>query len=85
MLSTWNKRLERHCYENQTFDLIITLCDHAARVCSVWPESGEIVHMPFDDPINARGTEEEIIDEYHRVRDLLRTHLGEYLKKKLES
>jgi arsenate reductase len=63
------------------YDLIITLCDYAAQTCPVWPKAGEMVYMPFDDPFNAKGTQEEILAEYRRVRDLIRNKVGQLLKK----
>jgi arsenate reductase len=54
----------------QSFDFVITVCDNAKEVCPVF--SGEVkhqVHLPFDDPADATGTEEEILAVYRRVRD----------------
>ena len=57
-------------YVNQSFDYVITVCDNAKEVCPVF--NGEVkqrLHMPFDDPADAIGTEEEIMLVYIRVRD----------------
>lgn len=71
-------------FADSVFDLVITLCDYAAGVCPVWPKEGEIVHMPFQDPIHAEGTDEEILAEYRRIRDLIRSQIGEFLKERLK-
>lgn len=66
--------------ENE-YDLIITLCNSAAQKCSVWPKASEVVHMPFDDPFDVKGTQEAILAEYRRVRDLIRNNIGKFLTK----
>ena len=50
-------------------DLVVTVCDHAAEVCPVFPGAKRTIHHSFDDPAKADGTEEEILAEFRRVRD----------------
>ncbi len=54
---------------NQTFDLVVTVCDDAAESCPVWPGQGERVHISFPDPAQAQGTPEEIMMVFRQVRD----------------
>jgi len=70
-------------FQNEYFDIVITLCDYAKSVCPDFPNADEVIHMPFDDPINAAGSEEDILNEYRRVRDLLRNQIGDFLSKQL--
>ncbi|MCB9450547.1 MAG: arsenate reductase ArsC [Anaerolineaceae bacterium] len=56
-------------YIGQDFDLVITVCDHAAEVCPVWPGQGRREHVSFPDPANATGTPEEVLAVYRQVRD----------------
>ncbi len=52
------------------FDYVITVCDHAKEVCPVF--TGKVsnrLHIGFDDPAEAKGTETEILSEFRRVRD----------------
>lgn len=69
---------------NERFDIVITLCDYAKSVCPDFQNADELVHMPFDDPIDAVGSEEDILNEYRRVRDLLRKQIGEFLNVQLK-
>lgn len=62
------------------FDLLVTVCDHAASHCPRPPSESVIMHMPFDDPPKlALGaeTDEEIMPHYRRVRDEIRSFVEE--------
>ncbi len=51
------------------FDLVVTVCDSAAEECPVWLGKGKRVHHSFPDPAKARGTDEEVMQVFRRVRD----------------
>jgi arsenate reductase len=70
--------------ENE-YDLIITLSDYAAKTCPVWPKADEVVHIPFDDPFSKAGSNEEILTEYRRIRDLIRKKVGKFLQGKKQN
>jgi arsenate reductase len=53
---------------------VITVCDDANETCPVF--SGKVthrMHLGFEDPSNARGTEEFIMSEFRRIRDEIKT------------
>jgi arsenate reductase (thioredoxin) len=57
-------------YLSLPFDFVITVCDNAKETCPLF--SGLVsrrLHIGFDDPADAVGTEEEILPVYRRVRD----------------
>ncbi len=57
------------------FDFVVTLCDHAAKHCPVFPGKAVTVHAPFDDPLSlamTARTEAEALAHYRRVRDEIR-------------
>ena len=57
-------------FVNESFDYVITVCDNAKEVCPVF--NGEVkqqLHLPFEDPYEATGIEEEVLAVYRRVRD----------------
>lgn len=52
------------------FNYVITVCDGAKEVCPVF--TGLVkhrLHIGFDDPADATGSEEEIVAVFRRVRD----------------
>ncbi len=48
---------------------VITVCGNADQVCPVYPGQVNRHHWGFDDPAHATGTEEEILQQFRRVRD----------------
>ncbi len=64
-------------------DLVITLCSQADTLCPSIPENVKKEHWPFDDPATARGTEEEILFVFRRVRDEIKEKVIGYLENHL--
>ena len=56
-------------YTNIDFDFIITVCDNAKERCPYFPSHAKQFHHNFSDPAKAVGTEEEIKNEFARVRN----------------
>ncbi|MDD4215521.1 MAG: arsenate reductase ArsC [Bacteroidales bacterium] len=67
---------------NDTFDYVITVCDIAKEICPVF--SGLVkhrLHFGFQDPADAKGSEEEIMHVYRKVRDEIREKFLEFFHK----
>lgn len=56
-------------YLSISFDLILTVCDHASERCPIFPGKAQRIHHNFTDPAKVIGTEEEIMAEFRRVRE----------------
>jgi len=54
-------------------DVVITLC--AEEVCPVVPSRARKLHWPLPDPAAADGSDEERLQRFREVRDLLRARL----------
>ena len=55
---------------NQEWDYVITVCDDAKETCPIF--NGKVkhtLHIGFEDPAKVKGTEEEIISEFRKIRD----------------
>jgi arsenate reductase len=63
-----------------SMDVIITVCGHAEDLCPVTPPEIRRLHWPIDDPTGATGTEDEIVQEFRRARDEIRTKTEEFIK-----
>lgn len=66
-------------FQGRSFDLVVTVCDHARETCPVFPLARETLHWPFDDPADAEGDEETRLVTFRRVRDEIRRRIAEYL------
>lgn len=72
-------------YLPQSFDYVITVCDNAKGSCPVFIGNVKYrLHIGFDDPADAVGTEEEIISVYRRVRDEIKKDFYELYLKRLK-
>lgn len=67
-------------YLDEAWDLVVTVCDSAKEACPVFPGRVETVHIPFDDPADAEGSEEEKMAVFRRVRDEIRDRLVEAIR-----
>jgi arsenate reductase (thioredoxin) len=59
----------------ESFDYVITVCDHAKETCPVF--TGKVqhrLHIGFDDPTEAIGTEDKLLTVFRRVRDEIKEH-----------
>ncbi len=59
-------------------DIVVTLCDSAKLApesfnrgaeCPVFPGAKKVMHWGIEDPFDAKGSEEEVLNVYRRVRD----------------
>ena len=60
-------------YLNDEWDYVITVCDHANETCPLF--KGKVkhrLHIGFEDPAAITGPEEYVLNEYRRIRDLIK-------------
>ena len=57
---------------NRPVDTVITVCGFADQACPMFPGQLNRYHWGFDDPAHATGTEEEIVEEFRRVRNQIK-------------
>jgi len=57
-------------YIPDSFDYVITVCDNAKESCPVF--TGDVkhrLHIGFEDPYEAGGSDDEVLNTYRRIRD----------------
>ena len=70
-------------YANIDFDFVITVCDNAKERCPYFPSKAERLHYNFPDPAKSTGTEEEIVNEFRRVRVLIDEYCKDFVSSNL--
>ena len=66
-------------FVNESFDYVITVCDNAKETCPVFTgKVGQQLHIGFEDPAEATGTEEEVLAVFRRVRDEIKVKFWEF-------
>lgn len=67
-------------YEQQAFDLVVTVCDNARESCPVFPNATRALHQPFEDPDDPELSRGELLEVFARVRDEIETWAKELLE-----
>lgn len=61
-------------FTEQSFDIVLTVCDNAKEICPVF--TGKVakrMHIGFEDPADATGSDEEKLVVYRKIRDQIKT------------
>lgn len=66
-------------YYDIDFDFVITVCNNAKERCPYFPTKAKKFHQNFPDPAKATGTEEEIIAEFRKVRQLIKEYCIQFV------
>jgi len=70
---------------DDSFDFVITVCDNAKETCPIFiGDVKEQLHIGFEDPAEATGTEEEIRAEFRKIRDEIENDFREFYSFKLK-
>lgn len=71
---------------SEPFDYVITVCDAAHETCPVFTgKVKNMLHIGFEDPAEAVGTEEEILSVFRRVRDEIKKEFYKFYIESLAS
>ncbi len=77
--------IARHTSNNITeyfgldFDYVITVCDNAKERCPYFPTKAVKLHCNFPDPAKAVGTEEEINEQFRKVREMIKDYCEQFV------
>ena len=66
-------------FAGQTFDYVITVCDHANKQCPVFPGQTKRIHWSFDDPAAVAGDKEQRLAAFRRIRDQISERLRGFI------
>jgi len=70
-------------YRSIDFDFVITVCDNAKEKCPYFPSNAKKFHHNFPDPAKATGTEEEIMQQFRDVRNMIKNYSLDFVSANL--
>ena len=71
---------------NENFDYVITVCGGAKESCPAFSGNvGHRLHMGFEDPAEAKGTEIEILKAFREIRDMIKRSFSEFYQNYLKA
>ncbi len=71
-------------YSHIDFDYVVTVCDNANERCPYFPSTAKKFHQNFPDPAKAGGREDEVINEFRRVRDMIKAYCKNFVSENVE-
>jgi arsenate reductase len=66
-------------YRNIDFDFVITVCDNAKEHCPFFPTKAKKFHQNFTDPAKTTGGEEEIKEQFRKVRQQIKGYCKKFV------
>lgn len=70
-------------YLDIDFDFVITVCDNAKEHCPAFPTKAKKFHHNFPDPAKSKGIEEEVLEEFRRVRQMIKDYSQQFVSDNL--
>lgn len=71
-------------YLDVPFDFVITVCDNAKESCPYFPTNAVKLHYNFPDPAKANGTEDEVMEQFREVREMIRKYIQNFVNENLK-
>ncbi len=71
-------------YLDEAWDYVITVCGNAKETCPVFQgKVKEQLHIGFEDPADATGSDDEVLAAFRRIRDEIKTDFYRFYQEKL--
>ena len=69
----WSGRTPRGVggLDREPWNLVITVCDAAKQACPVFTAAPAVVHWDLPDPMDANGTDDEVLQAFRHSRDTI--------------
>jgi len=72
-------------YYNIDFDFVITVCDNAKEHCPFFPTKAKKFHHNFSDPAKVIGTDEEVKEQFRKVRNEIKKYTEDFILENLQN
>lgn len=80
-----NKPKAVEIFTDEEWDYVITVCDDANETCPLF--TGKVknrLHIGFEDPAKAAGSDDFVLSEFRRIRDEIRNKFLSFYNNKLK-
>ncbi len=67
-------------YFDIPFDYVITVCDNANERCPFFPTQAVKLHHNFPDPSKVKGSTTEVIEEFRKVRGMIKDYCKDFVE-----
>ena len=65
-------------YSNDFFDILLTVCDSASKICPNFDNCKVKIHFSFKDPAKAKGSKHAKLSVYRKVRDEIKVYVKHF-------
>lgn len=72
-------------YFDIPFDYVITVCDNAKENCPYFPARAVRFHQNFPDPAKATGEPGKVLNEFRKVRDMIKIYSKDFAEQYLKN
>lgn len=72
-----SKPLDR--FVDESFDIVVTVCDAARDFCPIWPKKTLVLHWSLEDPAAHGGTEEEKLSFFEKIYRQIEKRIEEFV------
>lgn len=70
-------------FKDIPFDMVITVCDNSVEECPYFPTKAVKFHHSFPDPVKCKGTPEEVLNEFRKVRNMVKEYCKTFVNENL--
>ncbi len=67
-------------YLDKGINVVITVCDHANKVCPTFPGDVERLHWSIEDPFSGWDFNNESLDTFRETRTIINNRIDEFVK-----
>ena len=71
--------------DGMSWDVVITVCDHAYEQCPFIPGNHQKLHKAFPDPAKAVGSIDEVLQAFRDVRDAIQSFAQQFAESSSQS
>ena len=72
-------------FRGQNFTYVVRVCDRAKETCPIFPGAFRYYDWGLDDPAAAKGTDEERMEVFRRVRNQIEARVREFIAKESQA